>query len=102
MVVSELGPVIESDGSPQCWRHRGQQLGELLSHGIGCLIGLTRDKEKTRTSFMSHQYGLSILGKQHQVRFPMTRLAALVDVGRALIDRNAPLDVVNRTATFVL
>jgi len=49
---------------------------------------------------MSNQNSLTILGKQHQIPFPVTRLSALVDVGRALLDGDTSLDVINRTATF--
>ena len=47
---------------------------------------------------MSNQNSLAILGKEHQVRFPMARLAAFVDVGRAPIDSDAPLDAVDHLA----
>ena len=49
---------------------------------------------------MSNQKGLAVLGKQHQIGFPVTRLSALVDVGRALIDGDTSLDVIDRTAPF--
>ena len=47
---------------------------------------------------MSNQNSLAILGKEHQVRFPMAWLTAFVDVGRAPIDSNAPLDAVDDLA----
>src|SRR4249919_1828367 len=49
---------------------------------------------------MSNQNSLTILGKQHQIPFPVTRLSALVDVGRALLDGDTSLDVINGTAPF--
>ena len=47
---------------------------------------------------MSNQNCLTILGKQHQVRFPMAGLTSLVDVGRAPIDRYSLLDTVDDLA----
>ena len=49
---------------------------------------------------MSNQNGLTILGKQHQIGFPVTWLSALVDVGRALIDGDTPLDAIHRAPAF--
>ena len=49
---------------------------------------------------MSNQNGLTILGKQHQIGFPVTWLLALVDVGRALIDGDTPLDAIDRAPAF--
>ena len=50
---------------------------------------------------MSDQNSLAVLGKQHQIPFPMTRLSPLVDVGRSLLDRDTPLNVIDRTSPFV-
>ena len=50
---------------------------------------------------MSDQNSLAVLGKQHQIPFPMTCLSPLVDVGRAPIDRHPLLDVIHRTSAFV-
>src|SRR6185436_13822274 len=49
---------------------------------------------------MSNQNGLTVLGKQHQISFPMARLAAFVDVGGPSLDGHTALDVIERTATF--
>src|SRR5688572_13573705 len=50
---------------------------------------------------MSNQNCLTVLGKQHQVRFPMTRLSSLVNVAWAPIDRHTVLDMIHRTAAFM-
>src|SRR6266511_1184862 len=50
---------------------------------------------------MSNQNCLTIFGKQHQIRFPMTVLSSLVDVSRPPIDRHAVLDMIHRATTFV-
>jgi hypothetical protein len=42
---------------------------------------------------MSNKKSLTVLGKQHQIPFPVTWLSALVDVGRALIDGNNAFSV---------
>ncbi len=49
---------------------------------------------------MSNQNGLTVLGKQHQIPFPVTWLSALVDVGRAPLDGDTPLDVINRATAL--
>ena len=50
---------------------------------------------------MSDQDSLTILGKQHQVRFPMTRLSSLVNVGWAPIDRHSVVDMIHRATAFM-
>src|ERR1041384_7237785 len=50
---------------------------------------------------MSDQNGLTVLGKQHQITFPMAGLSAFVDVGWAPLDRDTPLDVIDRTPASV-
>ena len=50
---------------------------------------------------MSNQNGLTVLGKQHQISFPMAWLSAFVDVGWALLDRYTPLDVIDGAAASV-
>src|SRR5438093_6421835 len=49
---------------------------------------------------MSDQNSLTILSKEHQIPFPVARLAPLVDVGRAPIDGHSVLDMINRATTF--
>src|SRR5262245_36509168 len=49
---------------------------------------------------MSSQNCLTIFSKQHQVRFPMTGLSALVDVNWPPIDRYSVLDMIHRATTF--
>src|SRR5215211_3260022 len=49
---------------------------------------------------MSNQHRLAVLGKQHQIGFPVTRLSTLVDVGRALINGYPSLDMIYRAAAF--
>ena len=50
---------------------------------------------------MSNQNGLTIFGKQHQVRFPMTGLSSLVDISWPPIDRHSVLDMIHRATPFV-
>ena len=50
---------------------------------------------------MVDQNGLTILSKEHQIPFPVTRLAPLVDVGRAPIDGHSVLDMIHRATAFV-
>ena len=50
---------------------------------------------------MSNQDRLTILGKQHQVRFPMTGLSSLVNIGWAAINRHSVLDMIHGTTAFV-
>src|SRR5215831_2711391 len=47
---------------------------------------------------MSDQNRVTILGKKHQVSFPVARLAPLVDVGPAPIDSHASLDTIHHLA----
>src|SRR5262249_38070756 len=47
---------------------------------------------------MNDQNSLTILGKEHQVSFPVTRLAPFLDVGRAPIDSDASLDPIDPLA----
>src|SRR5215203_1918245 len=47
---------------------------------------------------MSDQHRLAVLGKQHQIGFPVTRLSTLVDIGRVLINGYPSLDMIYRTA----
>src|SRR5713226_7868679 len=49
---------------------------------------------------MSDQNRLTVLSKEHQVPFPVARLAPLVDVGWASIDTHSPLDVLHRATAF--
>ncbi len=50
---------------------------------------------------MSNQNCLTVFGKQHQVRFPMTGLSSLVDVGWSPIDRYTILDMIHGATAFV-
>jgi hypothetical protein len=50
---------------------------------------------------MTDQNSLTILSKEHQIPFPVTCLAPLVDVGRAPIDGHSVLDMVHRATAFV-
>ena len=50
---------------------------------------------------MSDQNSLTILSKEHQIPFPVTCLAPLVDVGRAPIDGHSVLDMIHRATAFV-
>ena len=50
---------------------------------------------------MSNQNCLTIFGKQHQVRFPMTGLSSFVDVSWPPIDRYSVLDMIHRATAFV-
>src|SRR4026208_398907 len=52
-------------------------------------------------SLMSNQNGLTILGEQHQIPFPVSGPSALVDVGWASFDRDTSLDVINGAAPSV-
>jgi len=58
------------------------------------LLCRSDDLSKTSESvYHEQQKSLTVLGKQHQIPFPVTWLSALVDVGRALIDGNKSLSV---------
>ena len=72
-----------------------------FSHGLGSLVRLTANNEHARTSFMSNQNCLTIFGKQHQIPFPMTGFSPLVDVSWPPIDRDTPLNAIDRTSPFV-
>ena len=50
---------------------------------------------------MSDQNCLTVLSEQHQVAFPVSGLASLVDVGRTAIDRYSVLNMIHRTAAFM-
>src|SRR5436190_345416 len=49
---------------------------------------------------MTDQYRLTVLSKQHQISFPVTRLAPLMDIGRAPIDSHTSLDAIYQAAAF--
>src|SRR5437588_2380938 len=67
---------------------------------ISGLIGLTAHNEQTRASFMTDQYRLTVLSKQHQISFPVARLAPLMGIGRAPIDSHTSLDAIYQAAAF--
>ena len=50
---------------------------------------------------MTDQNRLTVLGKQHQISFPVASLSALTDVGWTPIDAHPSLDVIYGTAAFV-
>src|SRR5258705_11457929 len=76
-------------------------MSELFSYWLSSLVGLTADNKQTRASFMSDEHCLTVLGKQHQIPFPVTGLSSLVDVGRAPIDGHSVLNMIHRTAAFM-
>src|SRR5438093_9270502 len=47
---------------------------------------------------MTDQYRLTVLSKQHQISFPVTRLAPRMDIGRAPIDSHTSLDAIYQAA----
>src|SRR5439155_540328 len=49
---------------------------------------------------MTDQYRLTVLSKQHQISFPVTRLAPLLDIGRAPIDSHTSLDAIYQAGAF--
>src|SRR5207245_1515063 len=49
---------------------------------------------------MTDQYRLTVLSKQHQISFPVARLAPLMDIGRAPIDSHTTLDAISQAAAF--
>src|SRR5207244_1915549 len=49
---------------------------------------------------MTDQYRLNVLSKQHQISFPVARLAPLMDIGRAPIDSHTSLDAIYQAAAF--
>src|SRR5438874_3082751 len=49
---------------------------------------------------MTDQYRLTVLSKQHQISFPVTRLAPLMDIGRAPIDSHTSLDAIYQAGAF--
>src|SRR5512139_2287416 len=100
VVIGELGAIIESDTTTHRAGQRTEEFGECFHYRISRLARLTTDTEQARASLMSHQNGLTVLGKQHQVSFPVTWLSALVDVGRALLDGDSSLDMINGTAAL--
>src|SRR5215207_1135273 len=98
--IGELGAIIESDTATHRAGERTQEFGEFFHYRFSRFARLTTETEQARASLMSHQNGLTVLGKQHQVSFPMTWLSALIDIGRALINGYPSLDVIDRTAAF--
>src|SRR5438093_13185261 len=49
---------------------------------------------------MTDQYRLTVFSKQHQISFPITRLAPLMDINRAPIDNHTSVDAIYQTSAF--
>jgi hypothetical protein len=99
VMQGELGPVIESDGLAQGGRKRLEPGEETFEHGLGGLVGLAGEAQMTGRALMENQDGLTILGEEHEIGFPMAGLGSVVGLRGAIMNRHAVLEVLNGTAS---
>src|SRR5215470_3439889 len=83
MMLGELGSVVESEGSPEAFGQRLDQLGEEEEGWLGLSrVGSDQDGEPGG-SLVQNQNGLAIAGEEHEVGFPMADLASIERLRRA-------------------
>ena len=79
VVLSELGSIIEGNGLPHLAWQGGKPFDELC-YGWFCVFsGLFADEDEPCGSFICCENDLSVLGKSHQVAFPMSGYGAIID-----------------------
>ena len=62
---------------------------------VGGFGGLACGQQEARVPFMGDEDGLAVSCEKHEVGFPMAGLAAVVCLGRSVVDGAPMLDVLN-------
>lgn len=99
MMQGELGAVVESNGLAQGRGQGLEDLQEALEDGLSGLVGLAGESEKARGALVSGEKSLAVFAEEHEVGFPVAGKGAVVGHRRAIVNRDAVLDVVNGTAS---
>jgi len=99
VMLGELGPVIESDGLAQGGRKGFKDLQEAFQDGLSGFIRLAGEVEKTRGAFVNGEDGLAVFAEEHEIAFPVTGNGAVLGLRRTIVNRDAVLEVVDRTAS---
>ena len=98
VMLGELGAVIEGDGRAQGGRQRGEPV-EAFEHGRSGFMGLAGEAERARGAFVSGQHGLAVFAEEQEIGFPVAGVGAVVGLGRAVVNRHAVLQELDRTAS---
>lgn len=90
--------VIKGYGASHGLRHGFEHVGKLACGQLCLSILWSLNDGKARCAFMGDQDGLPILGKEHEIGFPMPCCLTIVRVGGALAQRAAMLDDIDHAA----
>src|SRR4029077_5030175 len=94
-----FGAVVEGDGLAELGRHSGKQREELLGDGLGGLVGRPGGEDETGVALVDGEHRLAILGKEHEIGFPVAGGLAVGDGKWPFGNGNAALDEAGGTAT---
>src|SRR3546814_21184249 len=92
MMPGELWPVVERDGASEAAWQRLEHGGKMACCAVPLSVLGPLDEGEAVGAFMGDEDALAILGKEHEVGFPMSRHVHRAVFGRAFAPRPALLD----------
>src|SRR3546814_15147989 len=101
MMPGELWPVVERDGASEAAWQRLEHGGKMACCAVRLSVLGPLDEGEAGGAFMGDEDALAILGKEHEVGFPMSRHVARAGFGRAFAQRTALLDDVDHGAALL-
>src|SRR3546814_20396409 len=102
MMPGELWPVVERDGASEAAWQRLEHGGKMACCAVRLSVLGPLDDGEAGGAFMGDADALAILGKEHEVGFPMSPHVSRAGSGRAFAQRPALLDDVDHGADLVL
>src|SRR3546814_16983495 len=91
MMPGELWPVVERDGASEAAWQRLEHGGKMACCAVRLSVLGPLDEGEAGGAFMGDEDALAILGKEHEVGFPLSRHVARAGFGRAFAQRQALL-----------
>src|SRR3546814_8016457 len=92
MMPGELWPVVERDGASEAAWQRLEHGGKMACCAVRLSVLGPLDEGEAGGAFMGDEDALALLGKEHEVGFPMSRPLAGAGFGRGLDQRPALLE----------
>ena len=97
-MLCELASVVEGDGLSGLFGQWGKKLDDTACDGFRSLVGQSCDQGEAGFALVQNQQCLFLVGKAHQVAFPVSNIFASVYVRGTVMDGYAVRDVTDMGA----
>ena len=108
VMLGEFAAVVEGDGLTPRWRYGQQEIDQGVCNGARRFLEHGLAQEQPRVALLEHQQRLSSVAEEHEVRLPVPRVEAVLDIwgpegeGLALVDIGIGVSPTTSEAPFGL